>query len=75
MGELRATEPWETVSIDFLANLPTTARGNKHLLVCCDHFTRLCDAFCDARHVGNNGGCCFGGWIVLALRLSEILTF
>ena len=45
MGELRSCEPWETVSSDFLTNLPTTARGNKHLLVCCDHFTRFCDVF------------------------------
>ena len=45
MGELRASEPWETVSIDFLTNLPITARGNKHLLVCSDHFTRFCDVF------------------------------
>ena len=45
MGELRATEPWETVSIDFLTDLPLTANGNKHLLVCCDHFTRWVEVF------------------------------
>ena len=45
MGELHASEPWEIVSIDFLTSLPTTARGNKHLLVCCDHFTRWVEVF------------------------------
>ena len=45
MGELYATEPWEVVSIDFLTDLPTTARGNRHLLVVCDHFTRWVEVF------------------------------
>ena len=45
MGELRATEPWETVSIDFITDLPATRDGNKHLLVCCDHFTRWVETF------------------------------
>ena len=45
MGELYATEPWEVVSIDFLTDLSTTARGNRHLLVVCDHFTRWVEVF------------------------------
>lgn len=45
MGELHASEPWETVSIDFMTDLPTTERGNKHLLVVCDHFTRWVEVF------------------------------
>ena len=45
MGELRATEPWEVVSIDFMTDLPTTQNGNKHILVCCDHFTRWIEVF------------------------------
>ena len=45
MGELYSDEPFETISIDFLCGLPTTARGNKHLLVVCDHFTRWCEVF------------------------------
>ena len=45
MGELRATEPWEMVSIDFMTDLPTTGNGNKHLLICCDHFTRWIEVF------------------------------
>lgn len=45
MGELHASEPWQVVSIDFLTDLPVTAAGNRHLLVCCDHFTRWCEAF------------------------------
>ena len=45
MGELRATEPWEVVSIDFMTDLPTTQNGNKHILICCDHFTRWIEVF------------------------------
>ena len=45
MGELFASEPWEVLSIDFLTDLPLTERGNKHLLVCCDHFTRWVEVF------------------------------
>ena len=45
MGELYSDEPFETVSIDFLCGLPVTGRGNKHLLVVCDHFTRWCEVF------------------------------
>ena len=42
MGDLYAEEPLETVSVDFLSGLPHTARGNRHLLVVVDHFTRWC---------------------------------
>ena len=45
MGELFSAEPWEVLSIDFLTDLPLTERGNKHLLVCCDHFTRWVEVF------------------------------
>ena len=45
MGELHASEPWEMMSIDFLTDLPLTDRGNKHLLICCDHFTRWVEVF------------------------------
>ena len=33
------------MSIDFLTDLPLTERGNKHILVCCDHFTRWVEVF------------------------------
>lgn len=45
MGELRATEPWEKVSIDFMTDLPMTENKNKHILVVCDHFTRWVELF------------------------------
>ena len=45
MGEMYSDEPFETISIDFLCGLPVTARGNTHLLVICDHFTRWCEVF------------------------------
>ena len=31
--------------MDFMTDLPTTDRGNKHLLVVCDHFTRWVEVF------------------------------
>ena len=45
MGELYASQPWEVISIDFLTDLPLTERGNRHLLVCCDHFSRWVEVF------------------------------
>ena len=45
MGELYSSEPWEMVSMDFLTDLPLTDRGNRHLLVVCDHFTRWVEVF------------------------------
>ena len=35
--------PWDRVSIDLMTNFPTTANGNKHLLVCVDQFSRFCE--------------------------------
>ena len=45
MGEVYASQPWEVMSIDFLTDLPLTDRGNRHLLVCRDHFTRWVEVF------------------------------
>ena len=45
MGELYVAEPFETVCIDILSGLPANARGNKHLLVVCDAFTRWCETY------------------------------
>ena len=45
LGELHASEPFETVAIDLLTNLPTTPSGHKHLLVVIDHFTRWCEVY------------------------------
>ena len=45
MGELRSDEPFDTIAIDFLSGLPVTGRGNKHLLVVTDHFTRWVECF------------------------------
>ena len=32
-------------AMDYMGPLPQTSRGNKHLLVIGDHFTKLCKAF------------------------------
>ena len=41
LGTVSATAPWEIVAMDILSGLPETARGNKHLLVVGDYFTRF----------------------------------
>ena len=35
------SKPLHLISIDFLVNLPITSRGNRHLLVINDHFTKF----------------------------------
>lgn len=41
MGRVTASRPMELVAMDFLGPLPTTNRGNKHLLVVSDVFTKF----------------------------------
>ena len=43
--------PMELVSIDFMVNLPITARGNRHLLAINDHFSKFVQLYpvCDRR--------------------------
>lgn len=46
-GELqpiRATRPFEIVGMDILTDLPLTGRGNKHILVFTDYFTKWPEA-------------------------------
>jgi len=38
-------EPYTFWAIDYMGLLPETARGNKHILVVGDHFTKWCEAF------------------------------
>ena len=39
------SEPFVFWAIDYMGPLPETSRGNKHLLVVGDHFTKWCEAF------------------------------
>lgn len=41
MGELRAHEPNELVACDFMGPFPETPRGNQHILLIIDHFSRF----------------------------------
>ncbi|EGD83143.1 hypothetical protein PTSG_12079 [Salpingoeca rosetta] len=41
MGRVVASRPMELVAMDFLGPLPASARGNKHLLVISDVFTKF----------------------------------
>ena len=38
-------EPFVFWAMDYMGPLPETARGNKHLLVVMDHFTKWCEVF------------------------------
>jgi len=37
--------PWERVGVDMIADLPTTKRGNKYIIVFVDYFTKWVEAF------------------------------
>ena len=39
-GNLNAGRPWQKLAIDLVGQMPTTASGNKWILVMTDHFTR-----------------------------------
>ena len=38
-------EPFVSWAMDYMGPLPETSRGNKHLLVVMDHFTKWCEVF------------------------------
>ncbi len=38
-------EPFTFWAMDFIGPLPETSKGNKHILVVVDHFTKWCEAF------------------------------
>ena len=42
---IKATRPFEIVGMDILTDLPKTPRGNKHILVFTDYFTKWPEAF------------------------------
>ena len=42
---IMATRPFEIVGMDILTDLPVTERGNKHILVFTDYFTKWPEAF------------------------------
>ena len=37
--------PWERIAMDIVPNLPLTSRGNRHLLVVIDYFSKWAEAF------------------------------
>ena len=45
LQSIDVNEPFVFWAIDYMGPLPETARGNKHLLVIMDHFTKWCEAF------------------------------
>lgn len=45
MQPIEVGEPFTFWAMDYMGPLPITARGNKHILVVMDHFTKWCEAF------------------------------
>jgi len=42
---INVSEPFVFWAMDYMGPLPETSRGNKHVLVVMDHFTKWCEAF------------------------------
>ena len=42
---IEVNDPFVFWAMDYMGPLPETARGNKHLLVVMDHFTKWCGCF------------------------------
>lgn len=41
MGKMRcASRPWQIISMDFIGPLPRSRKGNQHILVICDYFSK-----------------------------------
>lgn len=45
MGTIAVGEPFTFWAMDYMGPLPESSRGNKHILVVVDHFTKWCEAF------------------------------
>ena len=45
LQSIEVNEPFVFWAMDYMGPLPETARGNRHLLVIMDHFTKWCEAF------------------------------
>jgi hypothetical protein len=44
-GIIITEAPWAKLGVDLVGPLPETSRGNKHILVCTDHFTKFTEAY------------------------------
>ena len=45
LQSLQVSEPFTFWALDYMGPLPETNRGNKHILVLMDHFTKWCEPF------------------------------
>ena len=45
LGHTSVSQPFTFWAMDYMGPLPETGRGNKHILVVVDHFTKWCEAF------------------------------
>ena len=53
MQSIEVGQPFTFWAIDYMSPLPITARGNEHILVVMDHFTKWCGAFPTADQKGS----------------------
>ena len=45
LGHISVSQPFTFWAMDYMGPLPETSRGNKHILVVVDHFTKWCEEF------------------------------
>ena len=45
LQSIEVSEPFTFWALDYMGPLPETGRGNRHILVLMDHFTKWCEAF------------------------------
>ena len=66
--------PLELISLDFLVDLPRTAKGNVHLLVINDHFTKLIKLYAIKDRKASTASACLHDYILTYGIPLKILT-
>ena len=68
------TAPLELISLDFLVDLPRTTKGNVHLLVINDHFTKLIKLYAIKDRKASTASACLHDYILTYGIPLKILT-
>ena len=68
------TAPLELISLDFLVDLPGTTKGNVHLLVINDHFTKLIKLYAIKDRKASTASACLHDYILTHGIPLKILT-
>ena len=68
------TAPLELISLDFLVDLPRTTKGNVHLLVINDHFTKIMKLYAIKDRKASTASTCLHDYILTYGILLKILA-